>query len=171
MSLILEDGTGVLGANTYVTLDEYRAYHIGVSGDATHGDSSKITGAAITATMSLGGKRWKGAPANGRSQPLAWPRRDVVDANGLDVSSTEIPQEVKLAQMATMYAIIADGHSPFGVSDPATTLKSFKVDIITEVYAIPDDPAKNTQSLPHVDQIISGLVLSASGLFMPIVSE
>lgn len=96
MALVIEDGTGVANATSYVTVAEYRAYATprGVSlpvSDAT------VETQLILAMDYLEMQPWKGIQTY-TSQALAWPR-DGVYLSGSLQADDEIPAKLKFAQM------------------------------------------------------------------------
>lgn len=97
MSLTIEDGTGVAGANSYATVAEARAYATarGLTLSAT---DSIVETALVLACDKLESYRYKGTKTTGE-QPLAWPREDV-DVEGSDdaLANDAIPDKLKQAQ-------------------------------------------------------------------------
>lgn len=95
--LVVEDGSGVAGANGYCDIDVVATY--ADSHGLTFGGSPSQLGeqAIVRATASIDaiyGTRFTGWRTNGRDQNLAWPRSDAFDAEGISIDSDEIPQEV-----------------------------------------------------------------------------
>lgn len=96
MALIIEDGSGVPNANSYVTVAEYRAYATprGVSlpvSDAT------VETQLILATDYLESLSWLGMPTYD-DQALVWPRDEIYIGCNL-IADDMIPNKIKLAQM------------------------------------------------------------------------
>src|SRR5215208_3350644 len=98
MAIIVEDGSGVVGANAYVSVDECAAYcdERGLA----FGASPTLTGeqAIIRATEAIDatyGSRFPGYRTYGRDQSLQWPRTAAFDAEGIEIAGDEIPQEIK----------------------------------------------------------------------------
>lgn len=106
MPLVIEDGTGVEGANSYITVDELRTFAndrgtpfpAALSPDTAN--VATFTPFLILACDYLESMRdkFRGFPAF-QQQPLAWPRQDVwVEFTLLD--KAVIPQRIKNAQAA-----------------------------------------------------------------------
>jgi len=96
VTLIIETGTGVANANSYVTVTEYRAYA------TPRGIVLPVTDAAcetqlILAMDYLESQSWAGMPTYD-TQPLAWPR-DEIYISGMLIASDVIPGKIKFAQM------------------------------------------------------------------------
>lgn len=113
MTLIVENGTIVANANSYVSDAEYvafaaaRGYTIGVDATAREIELTK-------AMDYLEGHRdrFKGIKVN-RNQPLQWPRVSVF-IDGYQTDSNIIPSELKNAQMESAYQSISFNLSPSG---------------------------------------------------------
>jgi hypothetical protein len=111
MAIVVEDGTIVTGANSYVTEAELTAY-------ATARAYTLVSTAAVLIIKAMDyieGQSFIGIKST-EDQPLAWPR-NYVYIDGYAVDSDEIPQELKNAEMATALAIDA-GNSPMAVISP-----------------------------------------------------
>jgi hypothetical protein len=98
MALIIEDGTGVPNADSYVTVAECEAFAIAYYGASLAGSPQKKEAALRTAALFMNSLPWQGHRTFGRNQGLAWPRTGVVDGEGQEISETEIPEEIKNAQ-------------------------------------------------------------------------
>ena len=98
MALIIEDGSKVSGANSYVTDAEYVAYA------AARGKTIGSTQAAREQQLILSMDYIEGHRAQFKgskvasTQALQWPREGVY-IDGFELSSAFIPQELKNAQM------------------------------------------------------------------------
>lgn len=101
MTLVVEDGTGVAGANSYISVADAATYHATRNNtawaDAASSPDTEREGALIRATTWIDAtyrSRWPGTKLGGRTQALEWPREDAEDANGDDIGEDEIPQEL-----------------------------------------------------------------------------
>lgn len=103
MALVIEDGTGVVGADSYGTraglITHVANYYGGIVPDT---DASDVPMRAAFAYMN--GLKWKGSRTYGRSQSGALPRTDLVDCDGNDIAVDEIPDEATLAQYDLAWA-------------------------------------------------------------------
>lgn len=139
MALIIETGAGVTGAQAYADAAAYKAWHLAYYGAAATDTDALIEAAILRSMAFLEGLRWVGARVGGRSQALAWPRTDALDADGEDIAETEVPAEVIHAQHAMTRAELA---SP-GALSPDVTLAGqkvlTKVDVLSwEVQKVPN---------------------------------
>lgn len=104
INVVIEDGTNVPNANSYVTLAEAREYAAN-RGVTLPTDNDVLASAVIRSTDYLESKRceYQGSKTNS-TQPLQWPRTGVL-LNGDELAPNVIPYELKAAQFQ---AIIAD---------------------------------------------------------------
>ena len=98
MSLIVEDGSIVANANSYVTVVECQAYATarGLTLPALEADIEPLL---ISAIDYLESKRtqYQGTKTDPANQSLQWPRTGV-QIDGVDIGSNVIPKELKDAQ-------------------------------------------------------------------------
>jgi len=101
-TIILEDGTGVSNANSYVTLAESETYfaakgELGWAGTDDFKNQNLIN--ATTALDALYGQRFISFMADELNQALLWPRDDTYDLNQRRIEEGTIPNSLKNAQM------------------------------------------------------------------------
>ena len=105
--VIVEDGSVVPGANSYITV-AYADYYLGKQGFvdwATTPLEEKI-GALIRATLGIDstyGSRYPGTKVGGRSQSLMWPRKDAEDNDEEEIADDEVPIEIRKATAEAAY--------------------------------------------------------------------
>lgn len=126
MAIVVEDGTIVAGANSYVSEAEVTAYATerGITLTAT---ASVLIYKAMDYFESLDfiGEIYQ------ETQPLQWPRvQGVID--GYEIDYNEIPNEVKQAQLAICIAI-DEGYGPLQNVDRKVSRE--KVDVIEVEYS------------------------------------
>jgi hypothetical protein len=100
-TLVVEDGSQVAGANSYITQANAMAYFIN-RGDTvfTSATSDQQITALVRAASGMDAwltGRWYGRKASS-TQSLDWPRREVRDVDGYRVASNVIPNKVQYAQ-------------------------------------------------------------------------
>lgn len=97
-TLVIEDGSLVANANSYVALTDARSYATD-RGLTLVTDDTTLTTYLIQATDYLEAQRgrYKGGKVD-PGQSLQWPRQDV-EIDGNDWSTTAIPNELKQAQI------------------------------------------------------------------------
>jgi hypothetical protein len=110
MALIIEDGTGVVGANSYVSVAEFQAW-LAARGYTITGNPEQLLLRAMDYIESL---NYWGMPVI-CDQDLAWPRAWVPMDGCCYFNSNQIPEDLKTAQMQVARSIDA------GV-DPLSTL-------------------------------------------------
>lgn len=95
--IVVEDGTGVADANSYVsedTADEYFDDRADTDWSSSSNDAEAALIRASQALDMIYRLRYPGTRANGRDQGLEWPRDNATDINGYTIASDEIPIEV-----------------------------------------------------------------------------
>ena len=134
MVLVIEDGTGVSGADSYGTragfITHVSNYYGGTVADE---DASDVPMRAAFAY--LNGLSWKGTKTLGRSQVGAFPRTDLDDCEGTAIGTAEIPDELIAAQYDLAWA---EKQSP-GLLSPSGSIRDAmvsmeKVDVIAVEY-------------------------------------
>lgn len=107
MAFTVEDGTIVAGANAYVTVAEFKAWHTDRAVDVSDYDDSSISAAVVKATDYVDkrfGPKFVGDKSQ-RDQPLQWPRKNAWTNQRDFIYSDEIPKELKRAIFE--YALLA----------------------------------------------------------------
>ena len=152
MALVIENGTGVSGADSYVTVAECEAYAIAYYGHSLTGSPADKEAALRRAVKYMDSLKWKGAKTFGRGQSLTWPRKDVTDCEGIAIADNEIPPEVIAAQHEFARA---EFQSP-GILSPQSSLRDSvvnmeKIDVIQVGY----DTSRITPSIDASQTIVS----------------
>ena len=161
MALIVENGSIVAGANSYVSLADARAYATarGAALPADDAAAEVIVHKAMDYLESFDG-RFKGDRVE-RDQPLSWPRTGV-EIEGWYWQHTEIPRQVINAQLALVLEINA-GEDPRNPPAAALPVVRKRVEGAVEVeYANPVAPSKVLKTAASTAQI--NLLLKQSGL-------
>lgn len=154
MAIIIEDGTGVLGANSYNTEAQFRAYFLDINIDVTSLTTTEIEGGLIDAATNMleycftykGDITYPLTP-----QPLLWPRTGLCDRRKLEVGASTIPIELLKAQnelaRSAALAIVAAGRMAFSdTPDNTGAIKKSKLDVLSEEYYAPGTALQVTVS-------------------------
>lgn len=158
MTLVIEDGSNVANANSYVTLDEIRDF-AQARNETMPSDDAALEGMAIQAMDYLEGLRSKYQGKKTYSdQPLQWPRSGVL----IDCASwpeDKIPKELKNAQcQLCIEQLTFPDLSP---SSDGFAVSREKVDVIEVEYAAGSNYASATPvpapSFPKVDAYLDVL--------------
>lgn len=170
MALVVENGTGLATAESFVSVADADTYHSarGNSAWADGTTAEKEEALRRASTFLSNSYPWAGYPVNARTQLLAWPRYDVVDQDGNPVASDEVPREVV---NATYEVALRELATP-GSMNPDVTLadkvKREKVGPLEVEYANADVSANASRPiLTIVRDMIGGLLRAgaASGMF------
>ncbi|HNY81066.1 MAG: hypothetical protein RBS72_22010 [Sedimentisphaerales bacterium] len=103
---VVEDGTGLSTANSYLSVADADTYHANITRSTNWSSATQTEkeNALIVATQYLDIRfqgRWRGY-RNTRSQALSWPRYSVEDDDGYVLDATALPQKLQdaCAEMA-----------------------------------------------------------------------
>jgi len=162
MSVVVEDGTGLETANSYISLTDADTYHSD-RGNATWAAATEAVrnAALINATQWLDGKyrgRWAGFRGSA-DQALDWPRYAAYDIDGYYLDSDAVPARIPYAAAEAALAIV-DGTDLSPALDRGGRVKREKVGPIdTEFF----DGAPARTVLSAVSDLVKGYV-GGSGL-------
>lgn len=149
--VVVEDGTGITGANSYVTESQLAGYmaarNVTISGDLT---ASLLKAMDYLETLSFTGNKYS------ETQALQWPR-DSVYIDGYSLSSSTIPNELKLAQMRLAQEI-DQGNDP--LETLARKVKREKVGPVEVEY---DDSSASSAILRSVNNMLRKILSTTSG--------
>lgn len=129
MALLVENGSGVTGADSYISVADFETFcaSIGVTLTGNNGTSEQVLTLAF---MDMEQSSYKGVPVFNRERPL-WPRSGVYLTRDYLVPSDEIPKALK--DLQCFWAIEIDaGRDPRGYISRA--IKREKVDVIEVEY-------------------------------------
>lgn len=161
MSLIIEDGTQVTGATSYLTLVQARAYAT-ARNITLSADDAVLEGQVLQAMDFLESysSKFKGELV-ARAQPLSWPRSGVV-IESWSWNSNEIPRQV----LNALYALIMEVHAGEDLFNPSAaalpTVKKRLEGAVAVEYANPGQALKVSKAQPSRTHIL--LLLKNSGL-------
>lgn len=162
MAIIVEDGSIVAGANSFVSRSEYITYaaELGVTvADDVAADIELIKAAQFIASFE---SKLKGALVD-RGQPLPFPRKDLW-VDGFSWLSTEIPRQVILCQMAVALDI-NQGVDPYNPpANPNRATRREKIDGAVEVEYFGTDGGFKMSRTSTWAALLSSLMVN-SGLY------
>ncbi len=162
MTITVETGAIVTGANSYVSLDDAWDYARarGVTLPVDDGEAEAVILKAMDYLESFDG-RFKGDRVE-RDQALSWPR-DGVEIEGWEWGSDEIPRQVLNAQLALIIEINA-GEDPYNSSRATLPVVRERIEGAVEVeYANPGQALKVSKT--QASKAIINTLLRNSGLF------
>lgn len=171
MSIIVETGSIVAGAETYVSVTDADTYHSNRNNTAWAAAITATKEAALrAATAYVDGKyrkRWKGRKVQPVAQPLEWPRTGVsvansgsglasaftdVGVNGLSlIPYNQIPQRLKDATCEAALRALAGPLS----ADAASNIKREKLDVMETEYF---SPSASAPVYPVIDNLLSDYI-------------
>lgn len=151
MALVVEDGSVVTGANTYVSLAEFKAW--ADDRGITYGADDAVTKQIYRAMDYFERLQFIGNKAN-ENQPLQWPRTEAM-IDGYYADATEIPTPVKTALYEAV-VVEAAGNSELEVQDRKTIRE--KIGDIEVQYA---DNSENRKITPALQYALNKIVQPA----------
>lgn len=169
MSLIVQDDTGfVAGANSYLTVKQFRDYWLG-RGITFEQEDDELVPALILATDYMDTRfNFLGRKCQGREQTTVWPRLGVRDKSGYIVDG--IPTEVLKAQAeyarrAITAALVADPSRD--ETGAAIQSKSVAVEgAVSESITYASGAAYSMPTYPAADRLLtmSGFVTTGTDI-------
>lgn len=155
--IIVEDGSGVTGANSYITVEEVDNYVDSLGADpATSNDWGSLDDdqkgeAILVASQYLernfrwyGLPYWTSRPEGGtpgpKTQSLQWPRTRNYDSKGVTIPAGTIPDELKQAQLYLTLQVCGDPASSAAPIENTGPLKSMTIDVLSMDFTPSGDP-------------------------------
>ena len=164
MAVVVENGTGLANADSYVSVAEADAYATAYGNTTWAGATAPEKEAALRrATRYVDGRyagRWPGYKLNGRTQALAWPRKSVLDSYGGTVASNEVPREIV---SATIEVALREQVDPGALAPdfiPGQRVVSESVGNISVTYADEGGGSTLRPTVIVVDEILWPLLLA-----------
>lgn len=157
MALVVEDGSGLDDAESYLSVADADSYHTNRGNSGWDGDETAKEAALRKATQYLDATySWKGSISS-TTQALNFPRTNVFDSQGRDLSNG-IPQKVKNA--TAELALVALSSELLANVDNSNYYKKEKVEGLEVEYK--DNAPATTQYL-FADRMLSDLYSSKYG--------
>jgi len=156
MALVIEDGSVVTGANSYVTLAEFKTW--ADSRDISYNADDNVLEAQILRAMDYIERLYFIGNKANENQPLQWPRTEAL-IDGYYADATEIPKEVKIAVYEAT-VVEAAGYSELEVQSRKTLRE--RVGDIEVQYA---DNSENRTITPALQYALNRIVQPAFQVF------
>jgi hypothetical protein len=153
MALIIEDGTGVVNANSYVTEEEATAFLELRGRDDWPADEAEQRKFLVRAADYLNTFYGWGLPMRD-DQTMAIPT----------LSLDYVPQQVKTAQVLLAYEASKGELADSAIAGPSVTKERKKLDGVGEKeFEYADDAPLGGRRFPAVDALLAGIVVSSAG--------
>ena len=156
MALVIEDGSVVTGANSYVTLAEFKAW--ADSRDISYNADDDVVEAQILRAMDYIERLYFIGNKANENQPLQWPRTEAL-IDGYYADATEIPKEVKIAVYEAT-VVEAAGYSELEIQSRKTLRE--RVGDIEVQYA---ENSENRTITPALQYALNRIVQPAFQVF------
>lgn len=161
-ALVIEDGSGVAGANAYLSLDDCAAYCLARGLTFVTSPSSDGEASIIRATAAIDGRYrgvFPGYRTHGRGQSVEWPRLAAYDSEGWLINGDEVPQEILDATCEAAVRELAEPGSMMPDLERGGAIQSLKAGSVAIVYGANAD---NRTTFTLIDGILSRLLGSTS---------
>lgn len=154
ITIIVEDGSVVESANSYVSVADADTYHTNLGQSAWTGTDDEKSSAILRAMRYLENLNWTGWKTS-HDNPLAWPRYQTFDRDGKLYDSDIVPQNVvnALCEAALVELVSAGALRP--TTSTTGQVKRQKVDVIETEYF---ESYNSSQSFDAIDYELTGLV-------------
>lgn len=155
MSIVVENGTGVTGANSYASISEFNTYLKTKGTDPVIDNTDKVK-ALTSGTLYVDKKEslFLGAKVN-PFQALSFPRKDI-KVDDVELASDSIPYAVKAACMEAAYIALTD--NPIAHSDGKKLIRERIEGVIDQQY----DVSSSSFKAPSVDVLLSPVLRKPS---------
>ncbi len=159
MALVVEDGTVVAGADSYISVADADTYFTNLGNSAWTGADSVKEAALRKATNYVDMTyNWVGSITD-NDQPLSWPRYSAYDKEGRLLTDT-IPQKLKDAVCELAVASLSNDLTQITLASQAN-VKRKKVDKLEVEYQDSGNATYNRYDI--ADRLLSGLYTRKNG--------
>lgn len=155
--MVVEDGTGLVDANSYISVEEADAYHLSYGNTGWDGveDKELLLRLASRDLDIIYGARFASTPLTG-TQGLYWPRKSFTAGNGFSISGSPAQLRAATAELA----LIEKGGSVLAPDDFAGNIsKSTKKvgDLEKSIEYFGPNPSATSNRLHRVTAILRPL--------------
>lgn len=164
-TIIVEDGTGLVNSNSYVTLAEAETYFADTGNLGFAGTDDQKNQNLINATMAMDatyGPRYISWLRDPVTQALLWPREQVWDRHSRRIETDSIPLSLKNAQIE-MALLSQNGVDlyPEGRSDNQVTAESVSIGDISEskTYQKPAEEQAIYEGFRKIEQLLWSILM------------
>ena len=145
MTLIIEDGTGVVGAESYASAADLVMY-AGKFGVTIPADEPAQEALLRRSALAMDGMTWKGRKTDS-DQALAWPRRGI-ELDQQIKPDNYLPARIQYGQMALAAEIHQDDIDPVEKRKGAITLERVEGAVTREYATIPNTSGRLLPAAP-----------------------
>lgn len=167
MALVVEDGTGLATAESYISAADAVTYATNIYGASDTFVVASLTVQEIAlrrAAQTLDAiysERWKGIRIKG-GQGLDWPRSSIFDDDGFAVASNSVPQGVQRAQVELARRLNA-GTDPLSDEKRGGAVRRQTVGPISIEYM---DRASAGVEIPVVERLLADFIAGSEAIAM-----
>lgn len=160
MAIVVEDGTIVDGANSYVSESDFGTYCDDRGLTPADGDAEAALIRASQWVDNTYRNRFPGYRVNGREQTMEWPRSVAYDASCFLIADDVVPDEVIKAVCEAALRELTEAGSLAPDLERGGSIQQLQAGSVSITYG--SNAAANT-SFQAIDGILSGLIGSSNG--------
>lgn len=168
MAIVVEDGSVVSGANSFVTRAEFIAYALARGVTVTDDSSADITLIKATDFIASHEANLKGTLVD-KNQSTPFPRYDIGYIDGYSWGSSEIPRQVILCQLAVALEINAGVDVYNTPANPNLIAKSKRVEGAVSIEYAVDGSGQKLSRTSRYDSLLNSLLKNTLSLSIPMV--
>lgn len=165
-TFVVEDGSGLAGANAYISVQSLDNYLSSYYTPSTEPDSVKESAIKIASTYIDSNNQFRGKLLN-QDQGLKWPRVNatcVTSAETIPVASDEVPSQIEYAVAEYAMRQLAGSLQPDPNVNGKITSQTNKLGQLEQSTSYQEgSQAGNILSYPYADSLFSCLVTSSAG--------
>lgn len=161
VTVTVEDGTGLAGANAYNTVALWKVFATQHGYDYSAYDDDNIGAAVIRTTSAIDARyraRFPGFRLNLRAQALEWPRTGAIDIYGYTITGNEVPVEIVNAVNEGVWRELQDPGVLAPDLERGGNVKAIKAGSVAIEYA---NNATAMTFFTAIDNALSGLLIAA----------
>lgn len=163
--MIVEDGSIVAGANSYLEVADFESYWSDRNVDLSSYTTAEKEAALIIATQYVDFNNFKGDVAD-EDQPLQWPRASAYDRNGYLIPSDAIPKAIKNAVAEYAHRQLTDDLQGDIVTGGAVKRQIDKVGSLETETEYQDGGYLLNNRYPMADNLLLGLTKSTFSTYV-----
>lgn len=158
VTLVVEDGSGVTGANAYIDVAFADQYHLDRFNSDWAGSDDRKSSAILQATRYLNRTYVFQGIRTHEFQELEWPRVRVYTDDGDELPREDIPTVIEEASAEVALVILCHGDPDKSFVESEARTRRERVGVIEAEFEY--DGTEGSTSLPRVDAILASVIAS-----------
>lgn len=166
IDFVVEDGTGLTDATSYITIDEFKQFWFNEDYDFDNLSDTEIQRLLNKSTAYIDSNYDFPGYRSSSTQALEWVREGAYYLDGYDIDNDVVPSEVKKA-VAEMAYLLNEGNNPNAIigKEGKVIAESSQVDVIKESITYEEGSVLSVDVYPSVDNLLYRLTGGVSNNF------